>query len=297
MNIDAATDPSPAKGSLLTKVPGRARPQKQAFALFEEGVAELRRRYIPEVHCLFVPKAEDIYRWKVQLECGCTGEIFTRGREHFPDENSATDPFSGYRLPAGELRCWSDHAPKQQTYSEIVEWITSEVMEFPADPEEPEYGMSAKAWAKLRHAEPYSSEIWTVKLACGHIYTSVVTRVGWKPEDGPLLVSEERTAEMRRKLEASWSDPDGWPDEGPEREHFRKMLDMRWPRPEPEQECRACPYARRITGYQRIGWLVSRTPPAPVQKPAVDRKKVEAKLAAAQTQVERLRKQLGDLDE
>lgn len=56
-------------------------------------------------------------------------------------------------------------------------------------------------------------------------------------------------------------------------------------------------FAQRFTGYQRIGWLVSRTPPAPAQKPTDDRKKVEAKLAAAEAEVERLRKQLDDLGE
>ncbi|BAS11738.1 hypothetical protein AHiyo8_00410 [Arthrobacter sp. Hiyo8] len=72
------------------------------------------------------------------------------------------------------------------------------------------------------------------------------------------------------------------------------MIGLNWPRPEPEQECRACSYAKRITGYQRIGWLVSRTPPVPAQKPDVDRKKVEARLAAAEAEVERLRKQLDE---
>lgn len=297
MSIHVPTDQSPEKGSLFTKVPSRVRTQKQAFAIFEKEVAELRRRYKPEFWLLLVPKAEDMYRWKVQLECGCMREIFTHGREQFPDEHSDTDPLTGYRLLAGELRCRLDHGPRQETYSEIVEWIKSDVKEFPADPEEPMYGMSAEYWAKIRHAEPHSSAFWTVKLSCGHVSTSVITKVGWKPEDGPLLVSEERAAEMRRVLEARFSEPESRPAEGPEREHLRKMVDMRWPRPEPEQKCRACLSARRITGYQRIGGLVSRTFPVPVQKVAVDRKKVEAKLAAAKTEVERLRKQLEDLDE
>ncbi|WP_417564465.1 hypothetical protein [Microbacterium sp.] len=52
-----------------------------------------------------------------------------------------------------------------------------------------------------------------------------------EPEDGPKLASRKRITEMRVELEESWStDGDGaWPAEGPERDHLRKMLDLRWP--------------------------------------------------------------------
>ncbi|MEW1819336.1 hypothetical protein AB0323_00890 [Arthrobacter sp. NPDC080031] len=53
---------------------------------------------------------------------------------------------------------------------------------------------------------------------------------------------------------------------------------------------------RRITGYKRIGWLVSKTAPAPGSSPNIDRRKIEARLAAAVAEVQRLRKQLGNPD-
>jgi hypothetical protein len=185
----------------------------------------------------------------------------------------------------------------EKPYRDIIGWLTSEVKEFPADPEDPMHGMTVQDWALVRRARPHSSAFWTVKLSCGHVSTSVITKVGWTPEEGPRLVSEERAAEMRTEFEADWSAPDhhGWPEEGPERDHVRKMIELSWPRPAPEQECSACVYAKRITGYQRIGWLISRTPPIP--KPTVDRKKVEAKLAAAEAEVQRLRKQLDEAGE
>jgi hypothetical protein len=294
MSTDAKTDLGPAPGSLLTKVPGRARPQRQVLAEFNEYVAELRQRYKPVFWFLFIPKAEDMYRWRVQLECGCTREVFTYGSERFPDQGSDTDPFTGHRLPTGELWCSADHGPAQRGYRDIVEWIKNEVKEFPADPEEPEHELDGETWALVRHAEPHSSAFLTVKLTCGHVSTSVIAEVGWTPEEGPRLVSEERAEQMLAEFEAFWSDPDhhGWPREGSERDHVRKMIELRWPRPEPEQECSACIYAKRITGYQRMGWLVPRKPPAPAQKPAVDRKKLEARLASAEAEVQRLRKQL-----
>lgn len=291
------TDQRPAPGSLLTKVPGRARPQKQVLAEFNEQVTELRRRYKPEFWALFVPKAEDMYRWRVQLECGCTREVFTRGSDRFPDDGSDTDPFTGHRLPTGELWCTAEHGPVQKVYRDIVEWISSEVKEFPADPEEPQHGLDAGTWELLRYAEPHSSAFWTVKLSCGHVAARVGAEAGWKPEDGPRLVSEERAAEMRTEFVKYMANPrgDAWSeDDLALGNHWLRMVDQCWPQPEPEQDCRTCSYAKRIGGYQRIGWPVSKTPLAPSQKPAVDRKKVEAKLAAAEAEVQRLRKQLDE---
>lgn len=71
------------------------------------------------------------------------------------------------------------------------------------------------------------------------------------------------------------------------------MLDLRCPRPEPEQECGACRRAKKITGYQRIGRLVPRND-KPARPVLTEREKVEAKLAKAEDEVRRLRRQLGD---
>ena len=180
----------------------------------------------------------------------------------------------------------------QKPYRDIVEWVDRKVTEFPGDPEEPVYeGMDAEVWAKIRKPEPHSSAFWRVKLACGH-YEQVCTDVEWKPEDGAALVSAERLAEIRRDLEEIWAEPGqtGSPQEGPERDRVRRMLDLGWPRPEPERACYACARVRRVTGYQRIGWLVPRAKPA--APPGVDRARLAARLAAAEAEVRRLRKQL-----
>lgn len=71
---------------------------------------------------------------------------------------------------------------------------------------------------------------------------------------------------------------------------MRRMLDLRMPRPEPEQECAACVYAKNVTGYQRIGWLVPRSEPA---RPT-EREKVAVQLAKAEAEVRRLRRRLED---
>ncbi|MBT2513098.1 hypothetical protein [Arthrobacter sp. ISL-30] len=292
-NRDPA-DQKPAPGSLLTRVPGRARPQKEALQEFEKAVAELRQQYEPVFWPLFVPEAKEMFRWRVELECGCTHEVFTHGEDKYPDDRSNLDPITRRRLPVGEYWCPTEHGPIQKPYRDIVEWVDRKIMEFPADPEEPEYDwMDVEIWAKIRKPGPHLSAFWRVKLACGH-YDQVCTDVDWKPEDGPKIVSEERISEIRRDFEESWAAADntGWPEKGSERDHIRKMIDLRWPRPEPERDCFACTQVGRITGYQRIGWLVSKTSPAPASSPGIDRKKIEARLAAAEAEVQRLRKQL-----
>lgn len=89
---------------------------------------------------------------------------------------------------------------------------------------------------------------------------------------------------------------EAWPAEGPEREHMRRMLDLRMPRPEPERDCSACAYAKKATGYQRIGWLVPRGKPAAQRQGA--RESTQAQLARAEAEVEveveRLKRRLED---
>lgn len=56
------TDQVHAPGSLLTRVPGRARPQMEALREFEKGVAELRQQYEPTFWPLLIPEAKDMFR-------------------------------------------------------------------------------------------------------------------------------------------------------------------------------------------------------------------------------------------
>jgi hypothetical protein len=86
----------------------------------------------------------------------------------------------------------------------------------------------------------------------------------------------------------------GWRREGAERDHIRKMVDLRWPTPEPEQEGRMCRYVRRITGYQWIGCLTPRTDTKnPSETVDAERRKAEARLAKVEAEARRLRQQLG----
>lgn len=85
--------------------------------------------------------------------------------------------------------------------------VDRKVVDFPADAEEPDYDwMDAETWAKIRKPRPHSSAFWRVRLDCGH-YEQVCTDLDWKPENGPQLVSEERSSEIRQDFEEIWIPP------------------------------------------------------------------------------------------
>lgn len=242
-------------GSLLTRVPGRARPRNEVLEEFEAGVADLRSRMKPALWPLLIAKAEDMFRWRVMLECGCVDEVLTLGQDRYPDQGSSTDPLSGYRLPVGQYWCRSDHeTPKP--FRDIVEWVRRKVREFPPDPEEPQHGLDPETWAKIRHPEPHSSAFWTVRLSCGHFTDSVVTDVEWKPEVGPKFVTKKRLAEMRHDFNEHWASGEApqWPEEGPRR-HFRKMLDLGWPRPARARGRLFCLHRSQVGCRLSADWL------------------------------------------
>ncbi|GAB3769230.1 hypothetical protein GCM10028864_68640 [Microlunatus parietis] len=184
-------------------------------------------------------------------------------------------------------------------YRMIVEWTSREVKELPPDPEEPQHGLDQATWSKIRCAEPRSRAYWRVKLACGHVHDSVITDADWRPEQGPELVTAERAAEMRSELEKLWElDGDLTASDENERDHWRRMIDLRWPQPSPEVACYTCRHAYRVTGYQRVGWLIPRTRPAAVPKSpkSPDRRRIEAQLSKIEAEAESLRKRLRELD-
>lgn len=227
--------------------------------------------------------------------------VHSRGLHHRPGPVPRPDPTprSGRRgaTPArGSVLPHRTPCPKKP-YRDIVDWAERTVHEFPGDPEEDPYGLDAEIWATIRRAEPHSRAFWKVKLACGH-HTQVCTATDWQPSDGPTLVTAERAAQMSEEFEQLWAaDPDDGPQATIERDHLRRRLQARWPKPAPEEHCFACTRARRIVGYQRLGWLVPRTPPAPPEPaPGPSRRALETRLRKAEAEAQRLRAELELLD-
>lgn len=115
----------PQPGALLKAVPGRARPRADVLAEFTAWADAQRKRLKPALWALFIPRVEDQFRWRVQLDCGCTPEVLTSGRDQFPDGRAYYDPIGQAYLPLGEMWCDTDHeAPTP--YRDIVAWRTGQ---------------------------------------------------------------------------------------------------------------------------------------------------------------------------
>jgi hypothetical protein len=66
-------------GGLLKRVPGAARPRQEVLAKVQEELAEMRMQLKPALWPIFIPSVSDMYRWRVQLACGCVTDVLTKG--------------------------------------------------------------------------------------------------------------------------------------------------------------------------------------------------------------------------
>lgn len=285
--------PSPA--AIARRLPGKAKAQAEMLRDYEEFNTERRKRISAALWPFLAPGPNELYRWRVQLTCGCVHEVLTVGDSVLPAERRWPDPVHHSSLPPGQLWCWHDDAASEQ-YQRIVEWGARRERTFPADPMEPRYDMDKETWAKIRRDSPQTSAFWTVSLLCGHA-AEVCTDCDWRPVDGPKKVTAERQREMIAEFEQLCAtDRDGRSDR--EREHMRRELTAGWPRPATEQLCYTCPHARIIVAYQRTDWLVPRTYlPKAETRSRQSRKQLEQRLAKARSEATRLEDELTKLNQ
>lgn len=284
---------SPSPVASARRLPGKGKAQAEMLRAYEEFNIERRERISAALWPFLAPGPNELYRWRVQLTCGCVHEVLTYGDIVLPTESRWPDPVHHGHLPPGQLWCWHDGAASEQ-YEVIVEWGARRERTFPADPTEPRYGMDEETWTKIRRDNPHSSAFWTVSLSCGHS-AEVCTSCDWQPVDGPKRVTAERQREMIAEFEElSATDSDNGSDR--EREHMRRELAAGWPRPATEQLCYVCPHARTIVAYQRTDWLVPRAPAAKATQPRLSRKQLEQRLVKAQAEITRLENEVAKSD-
>lgn len=283
----------------LRRLPGRARPQKEALREYEEEVQK-RRRNLPidkrVLGDLLYPNAEKLYRWRIQLDCECVIETLTYGAENLPTDNQWTNG-AGFRLPAGQVICPDHIRDGQAPYREIVEWGTQKIHDFPADPVEPQDDWDPETWKKIRRPEPHQAAFWSVTYSCGHQDNVCVGDVNWKPGDEPRRLSAKRLAEIRTEIEEyRAANPDSPYETKEDREHEDRYVERGCPRPDPEDRCHSCLSARQIVAYQKVGWLVAppkpTTPPTPEEVAAQARKKA----AARERKIAKLKAELAALE-
>ncbi|MEW1632770.1 hypothetical protein AB0469_01720 [Streptomyces sp. NPDC093801] len=278
--------------AVARRLPGRAKPRMDVLREYEEFNSD-RRRAIPAVLWSFLaPDPDRYYRWRVQLDCACIKELLTPDDRIPPSERQWRGLGEGEALPQGQVYCQHDDSP----YRDIIEWGERREVSFPADPVEPPEWAEADVWAVIRHHEAHTSAFWKVTLACGRVEEVVAPTLDWKPDDGPRLAEATRVKQMIEEFEQAWaSEPMLQPET--EREHIRRMLAAGWPRPRPERSCHACPQARAIVAYQRVGWLVPRDEAPKSENPPPARAVLERRLRRAEAEAERLRVQLAGHEE
>lgn len=280
--------------AVLRRLPGKARARTDALQEYEDLNAERRKRIPSVLWDFWAPSAEELYRWRVQLDCNCITEVLTWRDKDVPGDRQWFDPVNMARLPAGQMLCHHEDSPPAQ-YQDIVTWGDRREVSFPADPVEPPEWADGETWAVVRRGEPHTAAFWKVTLSCGHVTEVVAPSLDWKPADGPRRTSAKRIQEMRAEYDEFWAaTPDGQSEH--ERDHTKRLLAEGWPSPAPEQLCSTCPHARLIVTYERVGWLVPRKPEPKVPKPP-SRAGLERRLRQAEAEAARLRGELARLDD
>jgi hypothetical protein len=232
------------------KLPGKPRPRTEVLAEYQAQRARIR----PEMWVLrdlFVPPPEEMFRWRVQLTCGCIHERLSRMDQTHPSKWQEREAVTQRRLPKGQVSCRHDDVWSE--YQEIASWGDApKVREFGPDPIEPRDGIDPGTWVKIRRDEPHKAAFWPVELSCGHPADVIVSDLDWKPGDPPRLVSDERAAEMVTEFDedpTTFDEPrhPGW------REHMRRMIELRMPSPQPEQDCWITPARPHDRGVRASG--------------------------------------------
>lgn len=242
------------------KLPGKATPLQRVRREYELARAKAKEK-VPQDEWPILwwygyPDPEELYRWRIQLDCGCVEEVTTSGDDPVPPDKTWKHPWRDVTMAAG--RCYHRHGQDLLgPYRLITHWMSSEeYVEQPDAPEPPDWcADSPQLWEQIRTKEVHVHARWTVRLECGHLGRTL-TEPDWQPGSEPQS-NVDRAERLRDKIEAG----DMFADEPDEREHWLRMAKLGLPSPRPESSCTECQDVHAIVGYERVGWLVP--PPAP----------------------------------
>ncbi len=104
------------------KLPGKPRPRTEVLAECQAQRARVR----PEMWVLrdlFVPPPEEMFRWRVQLACGCIHERLSRKDQTHPSEWQEREAVTQRRLPKGQVSCRHDDDVWSE-YQDIARGVT-----------------------------------------------------------------------------------------------------------------------------------------------------------------------------
>ncbi|MBF6277325.1 MULTISPECIES: hypothetical protein [Nocardia] len=116
--------PATAWCSTGPKIPGTARSATKALKEFNDSWQKQRERVPSELLELWelrTPTADDLYRWRVRLDCGCVQEMLIHGDMYSPvDRVWPSSRLIDGDLPPGEVE--HVHTGMTDSYREVVEW-------------------------------------------------------------------------------------------------------------------------------------------------------------------------------
>ncbi|WP_156409404.1 hypothetical protein [Mycobacterium sp. Root265] len=272
----------PPNGLVRREIAGQSRPNEEVLAEWQAKVAE------NPMWSVWYGEAEDIFRWRVAFDCGCTRERLSRSDDpQILLDHSDTDVSTGRRLPPGQYRCSGEHENVSFPLRDFASWdgFTRRYVE--ADPVDcPDYcvDLGQEWWDRRRRKEPGWIHDWDATLTCGHPVSVGLRDVNWKPEEIRQRVTPERLAELRARYE----------DEDCRDQFVDKMLEAGWPALGRYRDCDLCPVVRKIVAFEPLGWLVP--PPPRPRKQRSPRERMQARLMQAEREAERIREELKGLD-
>lgn len=145
------------------KLAGKPRLHAEVLAEYQAQRARVRPEMLV-LRDLFLPPPEEMFRWRVQLGCGCIHERLTHKDQTHPSEWQEREAVTQRLLPQGQMSCRHDDDVWSE-YQEIASWgDTPKIREFGPDPIEPRDGIEPGTWAKIRRDEPHKAAFWPVVL-------------------------------------------------------------------------------------------------------------------------------------
>jgi hypothetical protein len=274
------------------KLPGSPIPREQLVRQYEDW----RWRNVnvgpgqAAIFDLLVPKPEDTYQWRIQLNCGCIRDVVTHG-DALERLVQRSDKYyhwhSEEQLPDGQWLCHDPKCPKHRLTGgpvrDIVEWRKRhddlhhfEPMEIDGE----------------RIGKPHDDAVWDVLLSCGHLDTKF-TKPDWKPEDGPVHpkpTNEWRGLEEILPVVAKDQDDEAY---------WRRIYAEKHPEPALFKQCQTCANMRSVVAYERVGWVKPKPKPpkAPTPPKPPSRRNLQTRLRKLEAEAEQLREQLKKLEE
>jgi hypothetical protein len=314
------------------KLPGEPAPREEVIRQYEswrwsnvkEGPGKAA------IFDLLVPKPEDIFRWRIQLGCGCIREVQTRG----DDAQELLAQSDSYHFTSVKP---SERERKEENERHNAEWREDHKAEAagekpPVRPKRPslkgEQNLPPGQWVCEHNSECPRYRWWgggPVRDIVEWIRRRDQPQISEPLEiDGEMIGSRKQYAVWEVLLscghyDQEWVDDLDWtPEDGigrkkpskkgflpldeflaeilkdtrdqDDEEFWRRVYAENHPDPVPFAQCKTCGNLRSVVAYERVGFLAPK--PKPVKPKPTPRKTLERRLQKLEAEAAALREAL-----